>query len=179
MPRARVSRLTVAGSISDNKRARIRQLELVGTTGATATYRARISQVTLTGTVNNRRARISRLQLVGSSAVSLLPVLTASVTRAEPGSTVTVTTAGTTGNQVNVVFSTPSPDVTLVGTGQSRTFVAPRDWRGRQVVVQATFTDGFGTTLVRTVSIAVLPQQFWFLRSDSVLVPVTNPFRRI
>jgi len=179
VPRARVSRLTLTGAISDNKRARIRQLLLTGTVSAANTYRARISRVTLTGTVSIQRARISQLRLVGSTSVALLPVLTATPDRAEPGATVTVSTAGTSGNQVNVVFSTPSPDVTLLGTGAARTFVAPRDWRGRLVVVQATFTDGFGATAVRTVSIQVAPHQFWFLNEAGTLLPVRSPFRRI
>lgn len=179
MPRARVSQLTVDGYLSAGKRARVSQLTVDGTAGAGTTYRARISRLSFVGSTATYRARISRLQFVGSTVTAMNPVLSVSATKVEPGSTVTVSTDGTTGNQVNVTFSTPAEGVVLTGTGNSRTFVAPRDWRGKIVAIQATFTDAFGATAILTTSVTVYPQQFWHLNAAGSWVPVRNPFRRI
>ena len=179
MPIARISRLTVEGYLPAGKRARISRLSVDGTAAAGTTKRARISRLGLVGNQSSYRARISRLAFVGAQVIPLIPVLTASALKVEPGTTVTVSTAGTTGNQVDVAFTTPTAGVVLTGTGPSRTFVAPREWAGQTVDVQATFTDSFGATADRTISVTVYPQQFWFLDANSVLRAVRSPFRRI
>lgn len=179
MARARVSELTVDGYLSAGKRARISQVSVDGTAGAGTTKRARISRLTFVGSTATYRARISRLSFVGSLVTAMTPSLTVSAAKVEPGATVTVSAEGTQGNQVNVEFTTPAEGVVLTGSGLTRTFTAPRDWRGKIIAIQARYTDGFGATAILTTSVTVYPQQLWFLDASGTWVPVRSPFRRI
>jgi len=181
MPIARVSRLTLDGTMSANKRARISQLTLDGTAVAGTTKRARISRLGLTGNYVGRRARISELRFVGSTVTPLTPALSASNTLVEPGTTVTVSAADTTGNGVGTTWSITSggSGVALSGSGLTRTLVAPRDPAGRAIVVQVDYTDMYGDSATRAVTVTVRPHQMWFCKADGSLLPVRNPFLRI
>lgn len=181
MPRARISRLALEGDLPANKVARISRLTLDGTAVAGTTKRARISQLGLVGLYATKRARISQLQFVGSEVITLAPSLIATPDRVEPGATVTLSAAGTVGSAVSTAWSVTSggAGVTLTGTGPTRTLVAPRDASGRSIVVRVDYTDSYGTTAMRTVTVTVFPQQLWFCRSDGTLAPVTRGFLRI
>lgn len=178
---ARISRLELVGTQSAAKRARVSRLTFDGTALAGEAKRARISRLSLTGAYDTKRARVSNLRLTGSNQQPMVPSLFATPATSEPGATITVSAAGTTGSGVVTSWEIISggSGVALTGSGQTYTMTAPRDYQGRTIVVQVSYLDSFGATDTRTVSVTVRPQQWWFCTPGGTMIPVTYPFLRI
>lgn len=180
--RARVSRLTLTAVTSTTlRRARVSQLVMVGEATTENPTRARISQLAVTGFFTSKRARISLLRFTGSNTQGLVASLVATPAVAEPGETVTLSAAGTTGRSVVTAWEITAggSGVALSGSGLVQTLVAPRDYQGRTITVQVGYLAEFGASDTRTVDIVVRPQQWWFCKASGVLVPVTYPLLRV
>lgn len=180
MSRPRVSELTISGtSIGPDKRPRISRLLVTGTVSA-ANKRPRISRLVVSGTMAAVRPRISRLVISGNVFVPTVANAGPDA-KAEPGSLVTVDAYRSQGDGLTYSWSILSggAGITLSGTGSARTFTAPRDAAGREVVLQVQVTATNGTTATDTVTVNVAVQQFWFLDSSGTFIPVRNVFLRI
>lgn len=91
-------------------------------------------------------------------STNAVPVVTpaAAITNAQPGSTVTTSVTATDSDGTIASYAATAPGLTLTGTGNSRTFVAPSNAAAQTYTVTWTVTDNGGAVTTATQSITVL-----------------------
>ena len=97
----------------------------------------------------------------------------AQTTNVEPGQLITLTAATTdsdgTSSITSITQTAGSPTVTLAGSGNTRTFIAPATLAGTTPAFRATATDDDGATTTADVSVTILPASWRFSNGTSMV----------
>lgn len=139
---------------------RVYRARVAGTAPAAAP-RGRVYSAGMAGTVPAvLKGRVYRARVLGTAAVVIAPI---PAEAAEPATTVELTAllVGGTPAETYAWRVVSGPAVTLMGSGHTRTFIAPSTMDGTTIVIGVRATVGATTSTERTITITVPPQIMW------------------
>ncbi len=140
--------------------------------------RARLSRVGLTGPLPGVLVRVSRIALSGTAVTSLaLAATDFDPTRAEPMTQGTLSAAVVAGATPDSYTwrRVSGAQVTLTGTGATRTLVIPASWDGTTVTIGCSAVVGGVTGPEALLTITCLPHiAFWTVQGGAA-VPIGRP----
>lgn len=143
---------------------------------APAPARLRIAGVTLTGTVDAApRLRIAGVTLTGVAAIGVaLGASDSDVLNLVPYDVITLTAATPSGFATPASYTWTSSRVTLTGTGNTRTFVVPRDMIPINFSVSVYGTTSGVNSDTSTLTMRAIPHLHWKFNDSLELVPVNR-----
>lgn len=144
----------------ENPKGRVYRAAVAGTSSAAAP-RGRVYRAGMAGTgLTAGKARVYRAAVAGTAAVNLAPIPSRIV---EPATLVEITallTGGTPG-ETYIWRQVSGPTVSFIGSGPTRSFVAPSDVNGTTVVVGVRCMVGSTSSSEVLATVNVLPQIVW------------------
>lgn len=136
--------------------------------------RLRVAGVSLSSGPALGRLRVAGVTMTGTPALRVELSTVVDPMALEPYDVVEVTAAPPAGfpTPSSYTWSTDSPDVDLVGTGNTRTFTAPRELTTTDFSVSVYGTLSGDDSPTETLDMRVLPHLHWRFNEALELVPI-------